>query len=118
MPSAGRGQEQGSDGGPPGPWGPSLTQHMTGTNTVSVQTFSVYFHVIIASLTIALFSVIITFFQVIVTFFTRTFFHVLITFLIITLFSVIITFFTITFCHIISNRGLCCEVGLILIVAF
>nr|XP_029523840.1 intersectin-1-like isoform X2 [Oncorhynchus nerka] len=29
MPSAGRGQEQGSDGGPPGPWGPSLTQHMT-----------------------------------------------------------------------------------------
>ncbi|XP_029596764.1 intersectin-1 isoform X3 [Salmo trutta] len=28
MPSAGRGQEQGSDGGPPGPWGPS-TQHMT-----------------------------------------------------------------------------------------
>ncbi|CAB1328032.1 unnamed protein product [Coregonus sp. 'balchen'] len=29
MPSAGRGQEQGTDGGPPGPWGPSVTQHMT-----------------------------------------------------------------------------------------
>ncbi|XP_034145762.1 intersectin-1 isoform X2 [Esox lucius] len=28
-PSAGRGQEQGPDGGPAGPWGPSLTQHMT-----------------------------------------------------------------------------------------
>ncbi|KAL1022328.1 hypothetical protein UPYG_G00025200 [Umbra pygmaea] len=28
-PSAGRGQELGHDGGPPGPWGPSLTQHMT-----------------------------------------------------------------------------------------